>query len=315
MSQFMVVYDKLQRNLGRSSAKDHILITTDPQNGVLRKLVEKEGLESLEVPAGVGGRYSVFSAVGLAPLALSGIDIVRLLAGAREAQEDFDVKPYSANIPLTFAGLNFLEADRKAKGILVMMPYLDALAETADWFGQLWNESLGKALKNDGSPNKIGQTAVKALGVTDQHSQLQTYMEGPPDKTVCFLSVERFRSQVIIPKIFKEYPELSYLGGSELGQLLRCELLGTARALAENGRPNMTLSLPSLTAASLGYLLQTLMISTVVSGVLYDVNPLDQPGVELGKKFTYGLMGREGFSEFKERHDKGLSSKAKHLVK
>ncbi|MDR3203497.1 MAG: glucose-6-phosphate isomerase [Deltaproteobacteria bacterium] len=315
MSQFMVVYDRLQRSLGRSWVKEHILITTDAKTGVLRKIVDQDGLNSLEVPSGVGGRYSVLSAVGLAPLAMVGVDIVKLLAGAREAQQDFDRKPLSANKALLFAGLNYLMTTIKGRSVLVMMPYSDALAETADWFGQLWNESLGKAAKINGSQNLTGQTAVKALGVTDQHSQLQTYMEGPNDKTVCFLALEKFRSKTPIPKIFKEFPELSYLGGAELGQLLKFELMGTARALAENSRPNFTLTIPAAEASALGYLIQTLMLSTVISGKLYDIDPLDQPGVELGKKFTYGLMGRQGFEDFKERYRQGLAENPKFRVK
>ena len=196
-----------------------------------------------------------------------------------------------------------------------MMPYADSLSRVADWFLQLWNESLGKAVHLDGSPAQAGQTAIKAVGATDQHSQLQMYMEGPRDKALCFLGVEAFRGDVSIPPIFKEYEALSYLGGHSMGELLSFERQGTARALAENGRPNLTLTLHKVGPAALGYLLQTLMLSTVISGTLYNVDPLNQPGVELGKKFTYGLMGREGFKDMAARYRKGLSAKAKYIVK
>jgi glucose-6-phosphate isomerase len=174
---------------------------------------------------------------------------------------------------------------------------------------------LGKETKLDGTPNPYAQTAIKALGVTDQHSQLQLYMEGTDEKTVCFLGVENFRVQVNIPPIFKEYPELTYLGGHGLGELINFERLGTARALTEKGRPNLSWILPKVSAATLGYLLQTLEVATVVSGSLYNINPLDQPGVELSKNFTYGLMGREGYSSYKERYNKGISGKKKYIVK
>ncbi|MCL2029011.1 MAG: glucose-6-phosphate isomerase [Deltaproteobacteria bacterium] len=303
MSQFLIVYDRLRHDLGKTSLKDHLIITTDPAEGVLRKIALAQGLNSLEIPPGVGGRFSVLTAVGLAPLAAVGVNIAELLAGAGLARNEPTQDPL-ANQAYAFAGLNWFLTARKKRGSLVMMPYADSLALVADWFGQLWNESLGKALSLSGKPTTAGQTAIKALGATDQHSQLQLYMEGPKDKTVCFLRCEHFRTQMPIPKSFAEYPELAYLGGHSLGELLNFEQRGTARALAENGRPNFTITLPQVTPAALGYLLNMLQIAAVVSGCLYKVDPLDQPGVELGKKYTYGLMGRNGFADFKKRHDR-----------
>ncbi|MDR2350588.1 MAG: glucose-6-phosphate isomerase [Deltaproteobacteria bacterium] len=314
MSQFMIVYDQLRRTLGKSAIKDRLLITTDPENGVLRKIVDSEGFMSLPVPPGVGGRFSVLTAVGLAPLAMVGVNVTDLLAGAARAQEDAR-KPPPGNKAYAFAGLNYLLNVKKKKNALVMMPYSDALARVSDWFGQLWNESLGKATRLDGAPNPHAQTAYKAVGATDQHSQLQMYMEGTDEKTICFLGVENFRTQVNIPTIFKEHEELSYLGGHNLGELLNFERLGTARALTENGKANFGLILPKISTATVGYLIHTLEVATVASGSLYGINPLDQPGVELGKKFTYGLMGRTGFGEFRERYDKGFSNKKKYVVK
>jgi len=303
MSQFLIVYDRLRHDLGKTALKNHLLITTDPEGGVLRKIVEAQELNSLEVPPGVGGRFSVLTAVGLAPLAAAGVNISELLAGAGLAQNE-PTQDVLTNPAYAFAGLNWFLTARRKRGSLVMMPYADSLALVADWFGQLWNESLGKALSLTGKPVTAGQTSIKALGATDQHSQLQLYMEGPKDKTVCFLRCENFRTQMVIPKVFEEYPELAYLGGHNLGELLNFEQRGTARALAENGRPNFTITLPQVTPTSLGYLLQMLEIATVVSGCLYKVDPLDQPGVELGKKYTYGLMGRDGFADFKKRYDR-----------
>ena len=303
MSQFLIVHDRLRHDLGKTALKNHLLITTDPSEGVLRKIVDRQGLNALEVPPGVGGRFSALTAVGLAPLAAVGVNVAELLAGAGLARNE-PTQDIMANLAYAFAGLNWFLTARKKRSSLVMMPYADSLALVADWFGQLWNESLGKSRLLSGKPAAAGQTAIKAVGATDQHSQLQLYMEGPPDKTVCFLRCENFRTQLTIPKIFAEYPELAYLGGRGLGELLNFEQQGTARALAENGRPNLTLSLPQVTPAALGYLLQTLETAAVVSGCLYKIDPLDQPGVELGKKYTYGLMGRDGFADFKKRYDR-----------
>ncbi|MDR2367148.1 MAG: glucose-6-phosphate isomerase [Deltaproteobacteria bacterium] len=312
MSQFMIVHDRLRKSLGAEAIKEHLLITTDPENGVLRRLVQSQGLSALPIPPGVGGRFSVFTAVGLAPLAMAGVNITDLLAGAAKAVEDFAAPPM-ANKALLFAGLNYLMTTQKNRTNLVMMPYADSLSRVADWFGQLWNESLGKAELLDGTRAAIGQTAIKALGATDQHSQLQLYMEGPRDKTICFIGVDDFRNQIKIPAVFKDQGELSYLCGRGLGELLNFERLGTARALAENGRPSLSLTSPKLTSASLGYLMQTLMLSTVISGSLYRINPLNQPGVELGKKFTYGLMGRKSYEDMAERYHQGKINK-KYIV-
>jgi glucose-6-phosphate isomerase len=314
MSQFMVIYDSLQRTLGRSAIKDHLLVTTDPEKGVLRKIAGEMDFQALPVPPGVGGRFSVLTAVGLAPLAMAGVNVAELLDGAQRAQEEAAARA-SQSKAYIFAGLNYLLTAKKNRGILVFMPYADSLGRVADWFGQLWNESLGKNVRLDGAPNHTAQTAVKALGVTDQHSQLQMYMEGTDEKTVCFLGVDSFRHQVPIPPIFKEHAELSYLGGRSLGELLNFERLGTARALAENGRPNLTLTLPRVSALSLGFLLHTLEVAAVVSGSLYQIDPLNQPGVELSKNFTYGLMGRGGYSEYADRYSKGHAAKKKYIVR
>ncbi|MDR2200471.1 MAG: glucose-6-phosphate isomerase [Deltaproteobacteria bacterium] len=314
MSQFMIIYDQLQRTLGRSSIKDHLLVTTDPEKGVLRKIAVDMGFQTLPVPPGVGGRFSVLTAVGLAPLAMVGVNVTELLLGAQKAQDDARRQPQQ-NKAYVFAALNHLMTREKKRNILVFMPYADSLARVADWFGQLWNESLGKNVRLDGQPNLLAQTAVKALGATDQHSQLQMYMEGTEEKTVCFLGVENFRHVVPIPSIFKEHGELAYLGGHNLGELLNFERRGTARALAENGRPNLSLLLSRVSPMSIGYLLHTLEVATVVSGHLYGIDPLNQPGVELSKNFTYGLLGRDGYSAFNERFNKGLSQKKKYILK
>ena len=313
MSQFLIVYDRLKRDLGKTSLKDHLLVTTDPEGGVLRKIVDNLDLNSLPVPPGVGGRFSVMTAVGLAPLAAAGINITDYLAGAAAFQKESTEDPMK-NMAGLFAGLNWYLTTKKKRASLVMMPYADSLEKMADWFGQLWNESLGKNTLLSGKPASAGQTAIKAVGATDQHSQLQLYMEGPQDKTVCFLRTESFRQNLSIPKLFEEHPELAYLGGHGLGELMNFEQAGTARALASSGRPNMTLSMPQISPNSLGYLMQMLEMATVISGALYKIDPLDQPGVELGKKYTYGLMGREGFEKYRANYDKTFRAKAQYII-
>jgi glucose-6-phosphate isomerase len=299
MSQLLIVRERLEALIG-DRYRSHILFTTDPEKGVLRRLARDEGIAALEVPQNVGGRFSVLSAVGLLPAAMGGIDIRALLEGAREMDERCRTDDLARNPAGIFAALQYM-ADREARApIHVMMPYSDRLRDVADWFRQLWAESLGKQSSRAGEEIFAGPTPVKALGATDQHSQVQLYMEGPFDKTITFLIERRREDDVEIPRLYQDIEELGYLGGHTLGELLRVEMEATEAALTRRGRMNMTIELPATDARSLGELFFFLQVATVYAGGFYDVDPLDQPGVELGKQLTYGILGRPGFDEARQ---------------
>jgi glucose-6-phosphate isomerase len=295
MAQFMIVRERLRQTLDDDGYRGHLIFTTDPERGVLRRLAEQEGIATLSVPPRVGGRFSVLSAVGLLPAALAGIDIAALLAGAATMDERCRTTDLSANPAAMFAALQYLAHVERAASVHVMMPYTDRLYSTADWFRQLWAESLGKRVDRSGGEVFRGPTPVRALGATDQHSQVQLYIEGPFDKTVTFLMARELPIDVAVPPIYGDVDELGYLGGRTLGELLDAERSATAAALADRGRMNMTIELPAVDAHSVGQLMMMLQVATVYAGEFYDVDPLDQPGVELGKVLTYGLMGRPGF--------------------
>jgi len=177
------------------------------------------------------------------------------------------------------------------------MPYSNSLYDFADWYRQLWAESLGKRFDKDGREVFTGQTPVKALGTTDQHSQIQLYAEGPNDKVITFLTVENFNHDYVIPNLHPEREEVSYLGGKCLSALLNAERLATEIALCKAGRPNANLVFPKLDAKNLGAAIMMYQIQTVFTGKLLGINSLDQPGVEAGKIATYALMGKKGFSQ------------------
>ena len=302
MSQFLIVRERLEAQLGEGYRR-HILFTTDPEKGVLRKLSREEGFAALPVPPSVGGRFSVLSAVGLLPAALAGIPIRELLEGAREMDERCRSAKLTENPAGVFAALQYLATEEKGAPIHVMMPYSDRLRDLADWFRQLWAESLGKERTRDGKEIFAGPTPVKSLGATDQHSQVQLYMEGPFDKTITFL-IERERGEDMeIPRLYGDIGELGYLGGHTLGELLRVEKEATEAALTQRGRMNMTVEVDEVDARTLGGLFMLFQIATVYAGGLYDIDPLDQPGVELGKQFTYGIMGRGGFESFRDEYE------------
>jgi glucose-6-phosphate isomerase len=295
MAQFTIVRERLRTQLGDDGFRGHVIFTTDPERGVLRQLADAEGIATLPVPSNVGGRFSVLSAVGLLPAALIGIDIDALLAGAAAMIERCDTPELERNPAGMFAALQYLAHQQRGAGIHVMMPYSDRLYSFADWYRQLWAESLGKRFSRAGAEIFTGPTPVKALGATDQHSQVQLYIEGPFDKTVTFLAAGTHEDDVAIPPAYPELDELGYLGGHSLGELLDAELNATAAALAESGRMNLTITLPRIDAHGIGELIMLLQIATVYAAGFYGVDPLDQPGVELGKQLTYGLMGRPGF--------------------
>jgi glucose-6-phosphate isomerase len=294
MAQYLIVRDRVEAAVGDEKARGHFLFTTDPASGALRRIGEAEEIPMLPVPENVGGRFSVLSPVGLLPAAVCGIDVDALLAGAAAMEERCRGADLTQNPAGVLAALLHHADTKQGRSIHVLMPYSDRLHSLAFWFQQLWAESLGKARTLSGEPTATGPTPVAALGATDQHSFLQLLMEGPDDKVVLFVEVEDHGPDDAIPARHPEIKELAYLGGHSLGELINTERRATAEALRQAGRANATFFMPEVGAGELGQLLMLLEIATVYAGALYGVNPLDQPGVELSKKLTYGLMGREG---------------------
>jgi len=299
MAQFLVVLGRL-REEGLPS-RDHVVLVTDPERGALRELARRDDLPALSIPPNVGGRFSVLTPVGLLPAALMGVDVARLLQGAAAMRDRCLDPDLPRNIAGSYAMLQWLADSELGKGMHVFMPYADALRDMADWFVQLWAESLGKK-GADGTGT--GPTPIAALGATDQHSQVQLFMEGPTNKTVTFISVAATEMDVTIPSLEPEVPELAYLGGHTLKELLDVERRATAGALARRGRPNMTIHMDAVDGWHMGGLFMLLELATVYAGALYGVNPLDQPGVELGKQFTYAMLGRPDASAAREEWER-----------
>lgn len=284
ISQFLIIKDLLERAVG-SDWKRHTVITTDPLSGPLRKIARDEGITALSVPQGVGGRFSVLSAVGLFPAAIMGIDIKGLLRGASEIDAYLFGERLDENIGSALCAF-YLLTYRKGKRITVLMPYSDRLLGFGLWFRQLWAESLGKR-KSSGESE--GPTPVVALGATDQHSQLQLYIEGPNDKAITFIEIEDYESELEIPASF-EHRDFSYLPGNRLRDLIRAELSATRRVLTKNGRTNATVFLSRITPETVGGLIFLYEVVTAFMGYLLDINPFDQPAVEEGKSITRKIL-------------------------
>lgn len=311
-AQFLIIYKLLLDKFGQEGLRKHLVATTDVKAGTLRKIVNNEKLTSLEVPEGVGGRFSVLSPVGLLSAAICGIDIEMLLSGAADmdkivSSEEFYGNPAAINAAINY---HFYNAGKKMS---VMMPYAASLKDLADWFRQLWAESLGKVKDLEGKTVNVGPTPIKAFGTTDQHSQVQLYREGPNDKLFTFLQVENCRRSLKMPKVLGYVPELHYLAGKEMAELINSEKVATEYALLVNKRPCLTVLFPQVNEYTVGQFIYLYEVTTSIIGALFNINTYDQPAVELGKQATFALMGKEGDVE-KGRSYRKFADEIKELA-
>ena len=295
-AQFLIVRDLLARRLGKKGLARNLVVTTDPESGTLRDLADAEGWFTLPVPPGVGGRFSVLSAVGLFPAAVCGINIDRLMAGAGEMSRRVASRSVRNN-PAAMLALLLHAFYTRGKRMHVLFPYGYQLKDLADWYRQLWAESLGKRVDRRGQPVVVGPTPIKALGTTDQHSQVQLYREGPNDKVFILVSVEKFARDVRIPRAKTTPPALRYLEGASLGKLMAAERRATELALVASRRPCLHLRFPRITPHTVGQFIMLWEATTTLMGHLLDINPYDQPAVQLGKDYTYALMGKPGYEK------------------
>jgi len=312
MAQFLIIREMLKEKLGEGY-RDHIIATTDREKGNLIKIAKEEGFKTFYIPEGVGGRFSELCPVGLLPAAACGIDIEAMLAGAAYMDELCKEEDVFKNAAYMAATLQYI-AMQAGKNVSVMMPYADSLKYIADWYAQLWAESLGKKYDLQGNEVFAGQTPVKALGVTDQHSQVQLYTEGPFDKVITFIGVDRYRSEVPIPRGYESIPAVSFLGGHSMNELIHAEQMATEYALLKARKLNCTIVLPEVNAFTIGQLLYFFEVQTAFVGELLNINAFDQPGVEEGKNATYALLGRPGYEAKKAELDARPAKKAEYIL-
>jgi glucose-6-phosphate isomerase len=310
---FLIFLQALRERAGRDW-KAHLVFTTDPEKGFLRRLAKKEKIEAFAIPPGVGGRFSVLSPVGLVPAALAGIDIRKLLAGADRMETICSRTRAEDNPAFVAALIHHLLDTKRGKTMSVFMPYARALRDVADWFVQLWAESLGKRLSLAGKIVHTGQTPIRALGATDQHSVVQLLTEGPNNKMIVFVEVERFRGDVEIPPLYPDDETTGFLGNQTLGRLINAEKRGTEVALTDAGRPSYTLRLSTISPESVGELLYFLEVQTAFAGMLYGINAFDQPGVETGKKAAFALLGRKGYGDVRRTIERRFGEGGRHVV-
>ncbi|MBR2871385.1 MAG: glucose-6-phosphate isomerase [Clostridia bacterium] len=312
MAQYLIIMDILKKRFG-DKAKDHMIATTSANKGNLIKIAKEEGLKTFYIPDGVGGRFSELCPVGLLPAAVVGVDIKALLKGAAYMDKLCKNKDITKNPALMTALLEVLSMKR-GRNISVMMPYADSLKYIADWYCQLWGESLGKAVDNDGNYVYAGQTPVKALGVTDQHSQVQLYREGPFDKVITIIGVENFRSEVQISNGCEAIPDVNFLCGHTMNELINTEREATEYALTTAKRANFTIMLPEVNAFTIGQLLYMFEMETAYAGAMLNIDTFNQPGVEGGKNATYALFGRKGYENTKKEMDSAPKKNPEYMI-
>ena len=312
LSQFLILYKMLKDSLGEAEAKKHIIVTTTIGKGTLYTIAQKEGFKIFGLGKGVGGRFSVLSNVGLVPFAVLGLDIKAMLAGAAAIAKTAEEKDIHKNPALITAFMQ-VESMKSGKNISVLMPYADSLKFMADFYCQIWAESLGKAVDLTGKEVFVGQTPAKSLGVTDQHSQVQLYTEGPFDKVVTFLAVDRYRTKVVIAND-ESIDACDFLKGHTMNELIDAERKATEFALRKAGRSNFTIYLPEVSEETIGELLMYFMYQTAFAGALLNIDTFNQPGVEEGKKATFAMLGRAGY-EAKLQEVNAAAVHPKYIIK
>jgi len=267
LSNFFVVQQKLGENWQKQ-----VVTITDPEKGFLRKLSAHEKLQTFEIPPEIGGRFSIFTAVGLIPAALANLDLQKLLTGAKSAK---------TTEAFRFAQIHASEYSRK-KNITSLCVYSNALETFTKWWEQLLAESIGKS-------NKIGITPQTSIGTNAQHSLLQLWSEGPDDKFFIFLKTKKSNSDL---RISNPHADFKFLRGKSMQQILNIEMQTTVKSLVEKKRAMAEIEIDKLDEKNLGHLLQFWMLETYFLGKILQINPFDQPGVERGKILTRKLLAK-----------------------
>ncbi|MCR9205850.1 MAG: hypothetical protein NXH75_14795, partial [Halobacteriovoraceae bacterium] len=279
-----------EKGITEKEFKNYFIFATDPVKSELLKLGREWGVTCLEVPSNVGGRFSVLTPVGLLPALFAGINTSELLEGAQEIKKtllDTDLKENK----LLKSALYLHSLKDKGFNQTVLMPYSSKLRDLSFWFVQLWAESLGKKMDKDGNVVNTGLTPLPSYGATDQHSQVQLFMEGPYDKVTLFLKIENFDNDFPLNNDIPIGP-LEKLKPYSLAQLMEAELNGTLKAMEEAERPYLLLKLEKCDANHLGQILLYLESLTVLMGIMLNINPFDQPGVEAGKRYAFQWLAK-----------------------
>jgi len=310
---FLAIVEAFNQN--RIDFKKNIVVTTDPEKGFLRKFANEYNVKSFSIHPLVGGRISVLSPAGLLSASIEGINVEKLLKGALAEENKTEQSEPLSSCAFVFPLIQFILMKDKKININSLFTYSDGLSYFGEWYTQLLAESIGKENSRNGDKINAGITPLPTRGATDQHSILQLFMEGPFDKLIVFLAVDKYKNTLSTGNILKSNDEtVNYLQNKNYADLLETEFLTTRLALTSKGRPNVTFKLEALDEEELGRLVYSFEYGVIVLGELLNINPINQPAVELGKRFTYALMGRKGFDKEKEEFFHMAKGKDEYII-
>lgn len=295
---FRIFRKLLIEKYGAAEAKHRIYATTDKARGALKTLATEEGYESFIIPDDVGGRYSVLTAVGLLPIAVTGVDIEAMMKGAAAASVDFGKAELDENPAYQYAAVRNVLYN-KGKTIEMLINYEPGLQYFSEWWKQLFGESEGKDQK--------GIYPSSANFSTDLHSLGQYVQEGRRDIFETVINVENSRHELIVEEEANDLDGLNYLAGKSVDFVNKKAFQGTMLAHTDGGVPNLVVSIPKMDEYTFGYLVYFFEKACAMSGYLLGVNPFDQPGVEAYKVNMFALLGKPGFEEKKAELEKRLN--------
>ena len=288
---FRILRQLLEKKYGVDGARERIFVTTDRSRGKLKEFSTKRGYETFVVPDDIGGRYSVLTAVGLLPIAVSGIDIEQMMKGAADARSTYLTDNISENDAVTYAMIRNILYD-KGKSTEILVSYEPALQMFCEWWKQLYGESEGK----DGK----GLYPSSVICSTDLHSLGQYIQEGQRTMFETVISFEKSNDTVTVPDDPENIDGLNFLSGRHLHYINSMAMKGTLLAHNDGGVPNIVIELTDRSEYTFGYLVYFFELACAVSGYMLGVNPFDQPGVEAYKKNMYALLGKPGYEKEKE---------------
>ncbi len=295
---FRVLKELVEKKYGKEEARKRIYCTTDKARGTLKKLATEEGYETFVVPDDIGGRFSVLTAVGLLPIAVSGADIDALMAGAQKAQEEYSNPDLDSNACYQYAAIRNI-LNRKGKDIELLVSYEPCYTMMCEWWKQLYGESEGK--------NGKGLFPASVIFSTDLHSMGQYVQDGKRNLFETVVLFEKAKEEIIIGNDPQNVDGLNFLQGRSMAYVNEKAFEGTALAHNDGGVPNVVVRVPDFSEDSLGRLIYFFEKACGISGYMLGVNPFNQPGVESYKKNMFALLGKPGYESEKEALESRLN--------
>ncbi len=282
MSVFFAAKERLEKAVGAKKAAKAIICTTDPESSALLDFARDKGYATLPVPQNIGGRFSVLSSVGLFPMAMAGVNIDKIVAGAKKLRDEW-IKFGGTSHKIDRYAAHHVAHCAKGRTIHVLFTYSSALKQIGQWYRQIWAESLGKSAA-------FGPTPVAALGPTDQHSQLQLYQDGPDDKIYTFLTVNVYGSKLKVSKEIIKLDNFAYTKGKNFDDLMHAAAKGTSQSLADQKKPVGNINVKQCDETTMGELFVFFEIATAMTGLLAHIDPFNQPGVEDSKNRVQKIL-------------------------